>query len=350
MIGRVFLAVFLTATGVAAQQGVDSARTVPAPEERRVIVRLIEAAAYRPCMVFLDGDSSSSIESKFRTVDAAPVIHIRYQGGRGVFRAAFSDSGVSIDTSESGSLSLVSKRYSATQNTLELRVGFPEKGWQVAVRSGEIIEGSPVSLALNSMILGETLRTGPTDLPLQEDINAILFVSTGRYRSGEVLIRYSRFSEPRIIDIRDIRAEMHVDTAARRARLTVWPHLDAIGVSVATGVRHAHCTIRNLHTGKTHEIHATDSIDHFTLAAAAPYEVVLQKRGYPVKHAAFATAYSDSLITVQWRPISRTGVVLRSAALPGWGQRYSERRGRFWWWSAAIATAAGGAVAAADRT
>jgi hypothetical protein len=181
-------------------------------------------------------------------------------------------------------------------------------------------------------------------LPLNAgDMNLVTVESTGDVVRADILLEYpDPLGAPAISRTQGAAATVSLDTAARLATLHVKLFNRTLRAYLLTNVLFSRVHAVNRNSGERYRVKYSSGIDTMQLLSGNSYDILFSKPGYPLLRTSMRTGYNDTLLAIKWEPVSRIGAMLRSAALPGWGQQYTRRDWIGWSCAAATALAATG--------
>jgi len=321
-------------------QPADSTDSLPQP--CKIVMNISGKDIYETLLVSTSKDTFNDTLISFKTHDSLIIVSLDYSGFKQVpkIKIQFYNNTVLIDSSKAQGVHIVSK-YKPESRALLMKISLAPAGWTTLIQCDSAFSGVPSPLTLNARKSPRSLGKNRIRLPLNRyDINAVVVTPQKQYRTGSLLIDFPNpYGPPSILEAIDMNAKLSLDKEKNRAVITVRFLPRTATITFITKVMYAQGCIRNVKTGDQIDIALTTGRDSLELACQNTYECIFRKPGFNPLRKVITVAENDTAYTFTWYAFDSQPILLRSLALPGLGQYYSERE-RWWIWPAASGVSA----------
>lgn len=315
----------------------------------KIVMSIKGKDIYETLLTAVGQDTSYDTLHSFILTHNEADIYFKYSGftKTQLLFVKFYEDTFTIDETQARGIKITKMSFKREAKALLLQVLLARVNWLTYLYNDTTSTIKPLSVSINRKVIPSSFNRDPLKLTLNRfDLNVIALKPESRYKQGTVLIEFpTPYAPPQIVESQALKATIVLDSIKRKAYI----HTDFLPheatVTIQTKVQYAHCKIKEIKSGKIYEIRETTGNDAIRLACDKRYEFIFRKPGYISLRKLITLNHADTIITWTWEPLERKQITLRSLALPGFGQIYSERKA--WWWPAAIATTSGITIASA---
>ncbi|MBD3346358.1 MAG: hypothetical protein GF401_14990 [Chitinivibrionales bacterium] len=286
------------------------------------------------------GDNISENHTAYFTLIASSVrAEFKYSAIKSIQRIKINFLGDSLvlDTAEFDKIVLSKWSFDPVGGEIRLLLKLPDIGWDCVLKGKELFKSEVPVVKFNGEKMPSRLSTKDMNLNInRKSPNKLTIGATVDLQQTDITLSCpDPLGPPEITSIEGGRGKIVLDEKRKIAYLDVTPRKSRIKAVIVTGVKYGQLTITDNTTNRITVGITTTGVDTVMLKTDRLFDARLTKRGFPPYRTAIETHYEDTTITIAWSPLEQQKIVLRSMALPGWGQRYSQRNIRWYIWPAA---------------
>lgn len=302
----------------------------------KLVINIRNKNSYETLLTIVGADTTTDTISGFQLESNTEVIQFNYSGFKDeqLIRVNFIDGGVLFDSLNAPKMHIIKHKYVDESKALLLYVELDSVSWKNRLEVDESLLTGSREIRLNNKTINS--RNFNNINLNRYDINSIEFIDHNQTKRRILLDYKDPYGIPELIIVDGVQCVLREEPKKKLLVISIKSLSEKNSVKIKTDVLYASATIKDLKTQKDFQLTGTNGEDILTLPSNNYYELTMRKTGYDPLKSVFKTGYADTVLSYNWQPYEKKEILLRSLALPGWGQRYSGRNVG-WQWTVATA-------------